>query len=170
MSEGRLVQIGRRPGPAQPAGPTVTASPSAPTVYLETYGCQMNVADSDLISSLLADAGYRKVDDPSAADVMLLNTCAVREKAEDRVLARAVNLAAIKRKRPGAVLGVVGCMAEHLKGTITERAPAVDLIAGPDSYRRIVDLVARARGETGAVVIDTQLDKAETYDGLSGAK
>jgi tRNA-2-methylthio-N6-dimethylallyladenosine synthase len=129
----------------------------------------MNVADSDLIGGLLADAGYQKVDDPAAADVMLLNTCAVREKAEERVLARAVNLAAIKRRRPGVVLGVVGCMAEHLKGTITDRAPAVDLIAGPDSYRRIVELVEQARA-ADQLVLDTQLDKAETYDGLSGAR
>jgi len=174
--DAKLVQIGRgRPAPAAP-GPIARAA-DAGAVYVETYGCQMNVADSDLIGGLLADAGYRKVDDPDQADVVLLNTCAVREKAEDRVLARAVNLAAIKRRRPALVLGVVGCMAEHLKGSIAERAPAVDLIAGPDSYRRIVELVARARtgraqGPAGphAPVLDTQLDKAETYEGLSGAK
>jgi tRNA-2-methylthio-N6-dimethylallyladenosine synthase len=166
MSAENLHQIGRKRAPAPGPAP----GPATGTLYVETYGCQMNVADSDLIGALLADAGYRKVSDPETADVVLLNTCAVREKAEERVLARAVNLAAIKRRRPDQVLGVVGCMAEHLKATITARAPAVDLIAGPDSYRRIVELVARARAEDTGVVLDTQLDKAETYEGLSGAR
>jgi tRNA-2-methylthio-N6-dimethylallyladenosine synthase len=160
----QLLQIGKRA-----AAPEAAGGGAAGTVYLETYGCQMNVADSDLIGGLLAAAGYARTDDPEAADVVLLNTCAVREKAEERVLARAVNLAAIKRRRPHMVLGVVGCMAEHLKGSIADRAPAVDLIAGPDSYRRIGELVATARAPEAAVVIDTQLDKAETYEGLSGA-
>jgi tRNA-2-methylthio-N6-dimethylallyladenosine synthase len=174
VSADQLLTIGKRSAAPAPATPAATGGGAAAgTVYVETYGCQMNVADSDLVTGLLADAGYAKVDDPDAADVILLNTCAVREKAEDRVLARAVNLGALKRRRPELVLGVVGCMAEHLKGTIAERAPAVDLIAGPDSYRRIVDLVARARspeGDAATVVMDTQLDKAETYEGLSGAK
>jgi tRNA-2-methylthio-N6-dimethylallyladenosine synthase len=168
----QLLQIGKR-APGTGTGTDVDGTGSAGAVYVETYGCQMNVADSDLIGGLLASAGYRKVAEPEAADVVLLNTCAVREKAEERVLARAVSLGALKRRRPGVVLGVVGCMAEHLEGAIAERAPAVDLIAGPDSYRRIVDLVATARArdaETGAVVMDTQLDKAETYEGLSGAR
>ena len=170
MADDTLVPLRTRK-PEPPASRASSGAAAAGTLYVETYGCQMNVADSDLIGGLLADAGYRRVEDPETADVVLLNTCAVREKAEERVLARAVNLAAIKRRRPGQVLGVVGCMAEHLQGTIAERAPAVDLIAGPDSYRRIVDLVGRARAdETGAVVLDTALDKTETYDGLSGVR
>ena len=106
-------------------------------MYLETYGCQMNVADSDLLIGILAGAGYRRAETPDEAALLVLNTCAVREKAEERVLARANELAAHKRRRPGVVLAVVGCMAEHLKSKVAERAREVDLIAGPDSYRRM---------------------------------
>src|SRR5437667_7352 len=84
-----------------------------------------------------AMAGYAPVARADDADVIVVNTCAVREKAEDRVIARASELAAIKRRRPGAVLAIVGCMAEHLKDGLAARAPAVDVIAGPDSYRRL---------------------------------
>jgi tRNA-2-methylthio-N6-dimethylallyladenosine synthase len=152
----------------------------APRVYVETYGCQMNVADSDLIGSVLAGAGYAMAARADEADVIVVNTCAIREKAEDRVIARAGELGALKRRRPGTVLAIVGCMAEHLKERLGERAPSVDVIAGPDSYRRLPELLAssraRARRPGGASpvspappVIDVRLDKAETYEGLSGA-
>ena len=161
----------------------------APSVYVETYGCQMNVADSNLIGSILTDAGYRSVTSAEGADVVLVNTCAVREKAEDRVIAHAAELAALKRKRPELVLGIVGCMAEHLKDRLADRAPAIDVIAGPDSYRRMPELLAKAREHkpvvittptsaagdkakksvVGAGLLDVTLDKSETYDGLSGA-
>jgi tRNA-2-methylthio-N6-dimethylallyladenosine synthase len=142
-------------------------APGALRVYVETYGCQMNVADSDLIGSVLADAGYATAECADEADVILVNTCAVREKAEERVIARAAELGALKRKRPGTVLAIVGCMAEHLKEGLADRAPAVDVIAGPDSYRRMPALLAAAR-DAGRQV-DVRLDKAETYEGLSGA-
>jgi len=137
----------------------------------------MNVADSDLIGSVLADAGYATTPRAEDADVILVNTCAVREKAEERVVARASELGALKRKRPGTVLAIVGCMAEHLKEGLADRAPAVDVIAGPDSYRRMPELLAAARAEhqgrggdgRSALVIDIKLDKEETYEGLSGA-
>jgi tRNA-2-methylthio-N6-dimethylallyladenosine synthase len=157
MSE-RLVQLRTR---REGAG--------GPRVYMETYGCQMNVADSDLIGSVLADAGYGVADRADDADVIVVNTCAVREKAEERVLARASELGALKRRRPGTVLAIVGCMAEHLKEGLAERAPAVDVIAGPDSYRRMPALLAAARAEHAHPLVDVKLDKAETYDGLSGA-
>jgi tRNA-2-methylthio-N6-dimethylallyladenosine synthase len=180
----RLVPLGKRPD-APRARPAPAAD--APRVYVETYGCQMNVADSDLIGSVLADAGYAAIERPDDADVILVNTCAVREKAEERVTARAAELGALKRKRPGAVLAIVGCMAEHLKEGLAERAPSVDVIAGPDSYRRLPELLAAARGaheatasptEVGRaaapkavrrLIADVKLDKAETYEGLSGA-
>jgi len=142
---------------------------NAPRVFVETYGCQMNVADSDLIGSVLADAGYAQAARADEADVIVVNTCAVREKAEERVIARASELGAIKRKRPGTVLAIVGCMAEHLKEGLAERAPAVDVIAGPDSYRRMPALLAAARAEHAHPLVDIKLDKAETYEGLSGA-
>src|SRR3954454_6415522 len=127
MSE-RLVSLGKRP---EPRGAVVRPAPAAdaPRVYVETYGCQMNVADSDLIGSVLADAGYAVAARADDADVIVVNTCAVREKAEDRVIARARELGAVKRRR-GAVLAIVGCMAEHLKDGLAQRAPAVDVIAG----------------------------------------
>ena len=182
----RLVTL-RRPEPVP--GPT----PDAPLVYVETYGCQMNVADSDLLLGVLGEAGYRRAGSPDAADLIVLNTCAVREKAEERVLARANELGALKRSRSGMVLAVVGCMAEHLKGKVAERAPQVDVIAGPDSYRRIAALVEARRAlhkpaapsangsragtprgpaerRPAAPAIDVKLDKAEVYEGLSGAE
>jgi len=165
----RLVPLGKRAEP--PARPAPAAD--APRVYVETYGCQMNVADSDLIGSVLAEAGYATVKRADEADVIVVNTCAVREKAEERVVARASELGAIKRKRPGAVLAIVGCMAEHLKESLAQRAPSVDVIAGPDSYRRLPELLASSRAQVRAPavapVIDVRLDKAETYEGLSGA-
>jgi tRNA-2-methylthio-N6-dimethylallyladenosine synthase len=167
MSE-RLVPLGKR---TEPPAPRPAPAPGAPRVYVETYGCQMNVADSDLIGSVLADAGYATSDRAEDADVILVNTCAVREKAEERVTARAAELGALKRKRPGTVLAIVGCMAEHLKERLAERAPAVDVIAGPDSYRRLPELLAAAgvARSSREPLIDVRLDKAETYEGLSGA-
>jgi tRNA-2-methylthio-N6-dimethylallyladenosine synthase len=177
MSE-RLVPLGKRPEPRARLAPgAVDPAADAPRVYVETYGCQMNVADSDLIGSVLADAGYTTAARADDADVIVVNTCAVREKAEERVIARASELAAIKRRRPGAVLAIVGCMAEHLKDGLAERAPAVDVIAGPDSYRRLPALLAQSRAQlrpsastaAPAPVIDIKLDRDETYEGLSGA-
>jgi tRNA-2-methylthio-N6-dimethylallyladenosine synthase len=170
---------------------SLTNSPAA-RVYLETYGCQMNVADSDLITSQLLAAGYLRTDDAKQADVILVNTCAVREKAEDRVVARASELLALRRSRPTMVVGIVGCMAEHLRERLLDKAPGVDLVAGPDSYRRLVDLVAQAREHRRPVVVDprdgsadgnaavaalpapgplldVQMDRYETYEGMSGA-
>jgi tRNA-2-methylthio-N6-dimethylallyladenosine synthase len=172
MSE-RLVSLGKRPESRGAVRPAPAAD--APRVYVETYGCQMNVADSDLIGSVLADAGYAVAARADEADVIVVNTCAVREKAEERVIARAGELGAVKRRRPGTVLAIVGCMAEHLKDGLAERAPAVDVIAGPDSYRRLPDLLARSRAQlrpaaaAAPPLLDIKLDKAETYEGLSGA-
>jgi tRNA-2-methylthio-N6-dimethylallyladenosine synthase len=171
MSE-RLVALGKRSEPRLRSRPV--AATDAPRVYVETYGCQMNVADSDLIGSVLSDAGYATAERADDADIIVVNTCAVREKAEDRVIARASELGALKRRRPGTVLAIVGCMAEHLKEGLAERAPAVDVIAGPDSYRRLPELLAVVRARTtpaapSAPVVDVKLDKAETYEGLSGA-
>jgi tRNA-2-methylthio-N6-dimethylallyladenosine synthase len=161
----RLVPLGKRATPVRPA-----PAPGAARVYVETYGCQMNVADSDLIGSVLADAGYVQAARAEDADVIVVNTCAVREKAEERVIARAAELGAVKRRKPGTVLAIVGCMAEHLKEGLADRAPAVDVIAGPDSYRRMPDLLAAARTELSAhPLVDVKLDKEETYEGLTAA-
>ena len=148
-----------------------TIAPAATRLaYVETYGCQMNVADTEMVLGLLHGAGYARTDDPTRADLILLNTCAVREKAEDRVFARASELGALKdgRGANAPILGITGCMAEHLKGTIRQRAPYVDLVIGPDGYRRLVANVEEARA--GRAVEDTRLDRYETYEGLDPAR
>ena len=161
-----LVQL-RRKLPRPHPGDDGNAAPRR-LAYVETYGCQMNVADTEMVLGLLHRAGYGRTDDPALADLILLNTCAVREKAEERVFARASMLAAAHKGRPGLVLGVTGCMAEHLKESIHERAPYVDLVIGPDGYRRLVEHVESARA--GAKVQDTTLDRFETYEGLDPAR
>src|SRR5436190_14735703 len=120
-------------------------------VYIETYGCQMNVSDSELMFGVLGRAGYVRTDDPAEADVLLVNTCAVRDHAEQRVLGR---MGELKRyKRPGDVMGVVGCMAQRLGPKLLARVPQVDLVIGPDGYRALPELIARARdGERAAEV------------------
>jgi tRNA-2-methylthio-N6-dimethylallyladenosine synthase len=153
-----LVQL-RRPRAADSA---VAPESGTKLAYVETYGCQMNVADTDMVWGLLARGGYGRTEDPARADLILINTCAVREKAEERVFQRTSMLS--HAARADVVLGVTGCMAEHLKDRIRERAPEVDLVIGPDGYRRLLDHVAEARA--GRAVTDTRLDRAETYEGL----
>jgi tRNA-2-methylthio-N6-dimethylallyladenosine synthase len=122
-----------------------------PRIYIETYGCQMNVSDAELMLGVLAREGYERTGDPALADVMLVNTCAVRDHAEQRVLGRMGELK--RHKRPGDVLGVVGCMAQRLGPKLLERVPQVDLVIGPDGYRGLPELIARARaGERAAEV------------------
>ncbi|HET9295190.1 MAG TPA: tRNA (N6-isopentenyl adenosine(37)-C2)-methylthiotransferase MiaB [Gemmatimonadales bacterium] len=113
-------------------------------IYLETYGCQMNVADTELMLGILAREGYTRTDRPDDADVMLVNTCAVRDNAEQRVIGRMGELQ--RFKRPGSVLGVVGCMAQRLGPELLARVPRVDLVVGPDAYRNLPELLRHARG------------------------
>jgi tRNA-2-methylthio-N6-dimethylallyladenosine synthase len=155
------------PAPAAAEGATTAASGAQRLAYVETYGCQMNVADTEMVLGLLHRDGYARTDDVARADLILINTCAVREKAEDRVFQRASMLAEHKA-RPGVVLGITGCMAEHLKDKIRARAPHVDLVVGPDGYRRLLEHVrevrdARSARDPGAGVEDTVLDRHETY-------
>src|SRR6516165_8789752 len=159
MSE--LVQL-RRPL-SESARNRATAAPPARLAYVETYGCQMNVADTEMVLGMLHAAGYGRTEDPARADLILLNTCAVREKAEERVFARASELAQHR-----AILGITGCMAEHLKGAIRERVPHIDLVVGPDGYRRLLAHVEEAR--RGHAVDDTKLDRFETYEGLDPSR
>jgi tRNA-2-methylthio-N6-dimethylallyladenosine synthase len=123
-----------------------------PRIYLETYGCQMNVADSELVLGVLGREGYVRTDDPALADVLLVNTCAVRDHAEQRVLSRMGELK--RHKRPGNVLGVVGCMAQRLGPRLFERVPQVDLVIGPDGYRGLPELIARAQGGARATALE----------------
>jgi tRNA-2-methylthio-N6-dimethylallyladenosine synthase len=129
-------------------------------VYIETYGCQMNVADTELMFGVLQGAGYERSDTPDDADVILVNTCAVRDNAEQRVVGRVGELQ--RHKRPGDVLGVVGCMAQRLGPRLLESAPKVDLVAGPDVYRNLPALVAESAG--GVRVSETEFRSWEHYE------
>lgn len=139
-----------------------TTAPGA--VYIETYGCQMNVADSELVAHILVNAGYRLAEAPEQADVVLLNTCAVREHAEERVLGRAAQLNGLRRERPHLVLGIIGCMAQHLARELPSRAPFVDVVAGPDTYRRLPRLLAQGSQEP---VVEVRLNRTELYADLA---
>src|SRR6185436_4823830 len=109
-----------------------TSSPMDRRIYVETYGCQMNVADSELMLGQLKRAGYERVEKPEEADVILVNTCAIREHAEQRIYGRLGELTRHKLRRPGVILGVAGCMAQHLRSKLMQRVPQVDLVVGPD--------------------------------------
>ena len=144
--------------------------------YVETYGCQMNISDGELMEGVLEGHGYEIVSAPDAADVVLVNTCAIREHAETRVLGRVGQLNALKRERPGMILGVTGCMAQRMGDDLLARAPYVDLVMGPDGYRGLAGALDEIRGRgTGAPdadagsrkrlsVLDLSLD--ENYRGL----
>jgi tRNA-2-methylthio-N6-dimethylallyladenosine synthase len=149
---------------------------SRPRVFIETYGCQMNVADSELIGGVLRRAGYAAAVRPEDADVILLNTCAIREHAEERVLRRLADLARFKHARPELRLGLLGCMAQHNRAALAEKAPWLDLVAGPDSYRRLPELLGRARFDPAQQAakqhvarIDVRLDRGETYADIAPA-
>jgi tRNA-2-methylthio-N6-dimethylallyladenosine synthase len=133
---------------------------AAPRVFIETYGCQMNIADSELVAGVLRRAGYAPAVRPEDADVILLNTCAIREHAEERILGRLSDLARLKQARPELRLGLLGCMAQHNRAKLVEKAPWLDLVAGPDSYRRLPELLGRARFDPA---VDVRLDRGETY-------
>ena len=133
-------------------------------LVIETYGCQMNIADSQLVNAVLRRAGYAAAAKPEDADVILLNTCAIREHAEERVIGRLSDLARLKHARPEVKLGLLGCMAQHNRAALIEKAPWLDLVAGPDTYRRLPELIG-ARGYDPAV--DVRLDRGETYADLS---
>jgi tRNA-2-methylthio-N6-dimethylallyladenosine synthase len=132
-------------------------------VFLETYGCQMNVADSELMAGVLERAGMSLTDRPEQADAILLNTCAIREHAEQRVMGRLGEFRRLKRQRPNLVVGVAGCMAQHLRSQLLDRDRVLDLIVGPDGYRALPELLRRAAGEP---VSHTRLSRDETYGDL----
>src|SRR5687768_14486299 len=135
--------------------------PSMPKrVYIETYGCQMNVADTELIFGLLGREGYVRTQQPADADVMLVNTCAVRDNAEQRVIGRMGELQ--RYKRAGGVLGVVGCMAQRLGPRLLEQVPRVDLVVGPDAYRNLGQLIGLAG--SGQRLSDTEFRAWEHYE------
>src|SRR5665213_46117 len=143
----------------------------SPTVYIETYGCQMNVSDSELMLGRLAEYGYRAVSGPEGADVILVNTCAIRDHAEQRVLGRIGELK--RHMKPDTVLGVTGCMAQRLGPRLLERAKHVDLVIGPDGYRALPSLIESARNGQRVAKVDFDLEehyedfRARRVDGVS---
>ncbi len=134
-------------------------------LYLESYGCQMNFSDSEIVASVMAESGYATTGDIQDADVIFLNTCAIRENAEQRVRKRLAELKAMKTKRPHLMVGVLGCMAERLKEKFLEEEKLVDIVAGPDAYRDLPALVERTAG--GSKSVNTLLSLEETYADIS---
>ncbi|MEG1607867.1 MAG: tRNA (N6-isopentenyl adenosine(37)-C2)-methylthiotransferase MiaB [Mucinivorans sp.] len=130
-------------------------------LHIETYGCQMNSGDSEVVASIMKAQGWGYTDDIHQADLILVNTCAIRDNAEQRVWGRLVEMRSLKRARPWLLVGVIGCMAERLKNELTEREQAVDIVAGPDSYRTLPELVRAAAN--GLPSINTKLSTDETY-------
>lgn len=133
-------------------------------VYIETYGCQMNVADSELVMGILQNKGYQLTTEANDANIILLNTCSVRDNAEQRIYGRLGNLKKYKDQNPQTVIGILGCMAERLREDLVESKKMVDLVVGPDEYRRLPELIDTAfTGEKG---IGVKLSRTETYDDI----
>lgn len=130
-------------------------------LYIESYGCQMNFSDSEIVASILKEGGFATTSSADEADVIFLNTCAIRDNAEQKVRNRLTHLTGLKRRRPEVVVGVLGCMAERLKTKLLEEEKVVDLVAGPDAYRDLPRLVEEA--ETGQKAVNVFLSREETY-------
>jgi tRNA-2-methylthio-N6-dimethylallyladenosine synthase len=133
--------------------------------YIESYGCAMNFADSEVVASILSEQGFGAVKEPELADLILLNTCSIREKAEDTVRKRLTEFRKIKKANPGLIVGVLGCMAERLKGTFIEQEKLVDIVVGPDAYRSLPGLIEEAA--TGQKGVNVLLSREETYADIS---
>ncbi len=149
--------------PSEPVN--ITQGQAARRVYIETYGCQMNVSDSELMSGILTRNGYEMVDRLENANVVLLNTCAIRENAEEKVLNRLKHLDHRKQVQSDLVLGVCGCMAQHMKTKLIDAAPYVDFVLGPDAYRNLPMAINSVT--TGDPFLDLTLDKGEDYADLA---
>lgn len=147
----------------QPAESRPGRQATSRSVYIETYGCQMNVADSELVASILNDSGFQITAIAEEADIILLNTCAVREHAEERVIGRISQLNGLRAHRPNLTLGILGCMAQHLSKSLPDRAPFVDLVMGPDAYRRLPEILAQSSNDA---LLDVRLDRSENYIGV----
>jgi tRNA-2-methylthio-N6-dimethylallyladenosine synthase len=146
--------------PAIPAG-----NPFSRRFYIESYGCQMNFADSEIVASILQGEGFSATHNPAEASLVLLNTCSIREKAEQTVRARLQQLRKSKDTNPGMLIGVLGCMAERLKAKFLEEEKLVDIVVGPDAYRSLPGLIAEAEG--GQKGVNVLLSRDETYAELS---
>lgn len=144
---------------------TVSDSADRPKVYIETYGCQMNVNDSEVVASILIANGYAITSKLDEADIILINTCSIRENAETRVFGRIDLFGQYKKGKPSVIVGVLGCMAERLKDGLLEEKKVVDLVVGPDAYRELPVLLRAA--EEGQKGINVLLSREETYADIS---
>jgi tRNA-2-methylthio-N6-dimethylallyladenosine synthase len=134
-------------------------------VYIETYGCQMNVADSEVVVSILKNKGFKHTDDINVAGLILINTCSIRENAEQRIWSRLRTIKHLKKKNNNLVIGLIGCMAERLKEKVLETDQLVDIVVGPDAYRELPLLVTEA--ESGHKAVNVLLSREETYADIS---
>lgn len=133
--------------------------------YIESYGCQMNFSDSEIVASILNQSGFGATRNYTEADLILLNTCSIRDKAEQTVRKRLTEFKQIKKQHPGLLVGILGCMAERLKGKLLDEEKLVDLVVGPDAYRTLPDLVTEAEG--GQKSVNVLLSRDETYADIS---
>ncbi len=134
------------------------------SIYIETYGCQMNMADTEVVLSIMRDAGYTRTNLLTQADIVLINTCAVRENAEQRVIGRLGDFYHYKKANPNVIIGILGCMVERIRKDLMESEDFVDIIVGPDEYRKLPALVEAAKkGERGVAV---RLSRVEKYDDI----
>lgn len=136
-------------------------NPNGKKLFLESYGCAMNFSDSEIVASILKDKGFSTTNDFTEADVIFVNTCAIREGAEQRVRKRLTDFKKIKKSNPDLIVGVLGCMAERLKSQFLEEEKLVDIVVGPDAYRSLPQLIEIA--ESGQKVVNVLLSKEETY-------
>jgi len=134
-------------------------------VYIETYGCQMNVADSEVVLSILSDAGYESTDNIKDAGLILINTCSIRDNAEQRIWGRLKAISYLKKQKNDLKIGIIGCMAERLKEKLIETDQLVDIVVGPDAYRELPLLVTEA--EAGHKAVNVLLSREETYADIS---
>ena len=139
----------------------VKQTPTKGKLFIESYGCQMNFSDSEIVASILKNNGFDLTQDINEADLIFLNTCSIREKAEQTVRNRLNHINAYKKSKPDLIVGVLGCMAERLKTKFLEEEKIVDLVAGPDAYRSLPELIAQV--DDGTRAVNTFLSREETY-------
>lgn len=145
--------------------PSAEQTKDGKKLYIESYGCQMNFSDSEIVASILTTAGYSTTRNEEEAEVVLINTCSIRDNAEQRVRNRLQYFNSRKRHQPGLVVGVLGCMAERLKSTLLEEEKIVDLVVGPDAYRDLPGLIEQVEG--GQKAVNVLLSREETYAEIS---
>ena len=133
-------------------------------LYIESYGCQMNFSDSEIVASVLGKEGYTTTSNMEDADLVFLNTCSIRDKAEETVRKRLNSIKHNNKKKKNVKIGILGCMAERLKSQLFEEEKLVDLVAGPDSYRKLPELIDDI--EDGQKAVNVLLSREETYDDI----